>query len=72
MTKLTSPNKKRLLIDIFAVRESFRNGNIFDIAHIASQYLADALKKPMNPKMLQNVMATGILRNEINQWIISK
>ena len=71
VTKLTAALEKRLLINIFSIREAFQKGDIFNIAHISSEYnLADAFTKPMKPALLHKVMTTGSIEHPINQWII--
>ena len=71
VTKLTATLEKRLLINISSIREAFQKGDIFNIAHISSEYnLADAFTKRMKPALLHKVMTTGSIEHPINQWII--
>ena len=71
VTKLSATSEKRLLINVSSIREAFQKGDIFNIAHISSEYnLADAFTKRMKPTFLQEVMTTGFLKHPINQWII--
>lgn len=70
ITKLSTVSEKSLLTDLAAVQESYKNGEVFNIAHISSYNLADAFTKKMEPYALQGVMRSGFLEHPINQWII--
>ena len=71
ITKLTTLSEKRLLIDISAIRESYRAGDLDDVAHLSSEYnLADCLTKDKESSFLTSLMETGKLSHPVNQWII--
>ena len=71
ITKLTSISEKRLLIDVAALRQSYVNGELFNIGHISSTYnLADPLTKRTNSKLLDEVMQNGVLEHPVNQCIV--
>ena len=60
-----------MILDIAAAREGFRDKVISDIGLIRSRKnLADILTKPMNQAMLREVLSTGNLSVEPEQWII--
>ena len=72
ITKLSTVSEKRLLIDIAAIRETYRNGELSNVAHVASEYnLADCFTKRTKSNLLRHLMETGKLDHPINQWIIN-
>ncbi len=61
ITKLSTVSEKRLLIDIAAIRENYFNGDLTNVADVASRYsLANAFTKAgADRTMLRDVMKTG-------------
>ncbi len=72
ITKLSTVSEKRLLIDISAIREAYSNGDLTNVAHVASEYnLADTFTKSnADTTMLRQLMQTGTLNHTVNQWIL--
>ncbi len=72
ITKLSTVSEKRLLIDIAAIREAYTNGDLTNLAHVASKFnLANvSTKANADTTMLRELMRTGKLTHPINQWII--
>ncbi len=65
-------SEKRLLIDIAAIREAYTNGDLTNVAHVASEFnLAIVFTKAnADTTMLRELTSTGKLTHPINQWII--
>lgn len=60
ISKGSRTSKKRMMLDIAAAREGFKNGVISDIGFVRSSYnIADGLTKSMQQKALQEVLRTG-------------
>ncbi len=53
---LCTTAEKRLLIDVFGLREAYRNGEISNIGWIDSSNIADPLTKTMNHSSLDDVL----------------
>ena len=72
ITKLSSVSEKRLLIDIAAIRETYSNGDLSNVAHVASAHnLANVFTKfKADSTMLNGLMASGNLTHPISQWIL--
>ena len=71
VSKGSKTSEKRLMLDIAAAREGFRDRIISDIGFVRSKAnLADGLTKPMQQAALQTVLATGQLHISVEQWII--
>lgn len=70
--KLSTVSKKRLLIDIAAMQETYTNNDVTNVALIASEYNLAILftKVNANTCMLQQLMETRKLSHPINQWIL--
>ncbi len=64
--------EKRLLTDITAIREAYTNGDLTNVALVASKFnLADAFTKADADKnMLREQLKTEKLTHSINQQII--
>ena len=59
------------MLDIAAVRLSFRDKVISDISFIrSSSNIADGLKKSMSQAILRAAVSTGMLSIQPEQWII--
>jgi len=72
ITKLTTVSEKRLLIDIAAIRETYRTGDLTNVAHVSTEYnLADSFTKKTRSTQLRGLMETGTIDHPINQWIIA-
>ncbi len=69
ITKLSTVSEKRVLIDISAIREAYSNGDLTNVAHVASKYnLADTFTKSnADTTMLRQLMQTGTLNHPVNQ-----
>ena len=71
ISKGSRTSEKRMMLDIAASREGFRDKVISDIGFVrSSRNLADGLTKPMNQAMLREVLANGHLNVEPEQWIV--
>ncbi len=68
ISKGSRTSEKRMMLDIAAAGEGFRDRIISDIGFVRS--LADGLTKSMSQSASQSVVATGSLRVEPEQWII--
>jgi len=67
----TTVSEKRLLIDISAIRQEYRKGDLSNVAHVSSDNnLAEFFAKKKHSELLKRLMMTGILVHPINQWII--
>ena len=69
ITKLSTVSEKRLLIDITAIRENYTNGNLPNVAHVASAHnIANVfMKSKADYAMLKCLMETVSLEHPINQ-----
>ena len=71
ISKGSRTSEKRVMLDIAAAREGFRDKVISDIGFVrSSQNLADGLTKKMAQAALQAVLSTGSLDIKPEQWII--
>ena len=71
ISKGSRTSEKRMMLDIAAAREGFRDKVISDIGFVrSSKNLADGLTKPMNQSRLKEVLETGYLEVSPEQWII--
>ena len=69
----TRTSEKRMMLDIAAAREGFRDKIISDIGFVRSlKNLADGLTKQMKQTMLREVIRTGNFQVEPEQWIIRR
>ncbi len=68
ITELSTVSEKPLLINISAIRKSYINGAISNVAHVCSKYnLANVYaKKIADRSMLQALMKTGYLNHPIS------
>lgn len=71
ISKGSKTSEKRLMLDIAAAREGFKDELISNIGLVRSKHnIADGLTKEMNQSALRNILETGQLKIECNQWII--
>ena len=71
ISKGSRTSEKRMMLDIAAAREGFRDKVISDIGFVRSaSNIADGLTKPMQQRSMQNVMLSGRLDVTPDQWII--
>jgi len=71
ISKGSRTSEKRMMLDIAAAREGFRDRIISDIGFVrSSDNLADGLTKPMQQAALQRVLQSGKLAPRAEQWII--
>jgi len=71
ISKGSRTSEKRMMLDIAAAREGFRDRVISDIGFVRSSHnLADGLTKPMQQAALQSVLKSGKLTTRAEQWII--
>ena len=72
ITKLSTVSEKRLLIDIAAIRETYTNGDLSNVAHVGSSHnIADIFTKSKADKiLLSTLMEAGRLKHPISQWIL--
>ena len=73
ISKGSRTSEERMMLDIAAAREGFKNRVISDIGFVRSSYnIADGLTKSMQQRALQQVLRTGHLNVRPEQWIIRK
>lgn len=71
ISKGSRTSEKRMMLDIAAAREGFRDRVILDIGFVRSNdNLADGLTKPMQQAALQRVLKSGNLQTRAEQWVI--
>ncbi len=68
VTKLSTVSEKRLLIDISAIRDSYTNSELSNVAHVCSKFnLAYVFtKEKADLSMLKKLMKTGYLNHPIS------
>ena len=71
ISKLDIVSQKRLVIGIAAIRESYINGDLSNVAHVSSRHnIAIAFtKSKANQTVLRVAMTTGKHSHPISQWI---
>ena len=70
-SKGSRTSEKRMMLDIAAAREGFREKVISDIGFVRkSDNVADGLTKAMSQAVLCDVLATGEFNVRAEQWII--
>ncbi len=73
ISKGSRTSEKRIMIDISAAREGFKDKVISNIGFVRSQNnIADALTKDMKQKALRDALASGKLEINCEQWIIRR
>lgn len=71
VSKGSRTSEKRMMLDIAAAREAFRDKTISDIGFVRSSHnIADGLTKAMSQASIRQVIATGHLSIMPEQWII--
>jgi len=71
ISKGSRTSEKRMMLDIAAAREGFRDRVISDIGFVrSSENLADGLTKPMHQAAIQSVLKSGKLLPRAAQWIV--
>ena len=71
ISKGSRASEKRMMLDIAAAREGFKEKTISDIGFVrSSQNIADGLTKAMQQSALQTVLTNGFLSVTPEQWII--
>ena len=72
ITKLSTVSEKRLLIDIAAIRETYTNGDLSNVAHVASKHnLANIFtKEKADSTMLRDLMTQRKCTHPVTQWIL--
>ena len=71
ISKGSRTSEKRMMLDIAAAREGFRDKVISDIGFMRSSLNnAEGLTKAMQQKSLQKVLMTGWLDVKQEKWII--
>lgn len=69
--KASTTTERRLMIDIRATREAYVREEINDVGWISSEdNIADAMTKLSPCKSLDNLMQTGQLHMQVQQWVI--
>ncbi len=62
--------EKRLLIDIYCLREAHRNGDLANLDWIRTQHnISDALTKDKKSSALHNVLKTRRIHTPVARWI---
>ena len=73
VSKGSRTSERRMMLDIAAAREGFRNKVISDIGFVrSSKNVADGLTKSMSQSLMQRVIRAGTLEITPEQWIIRK
>ena len=71
ISKGSRTSEKRMMLDIAAAREGFKDKTISDIGFVrSSQNIADGLTKAMQQRALQTVLTNVFLSVTPEQWII--
>lgn len=72
ITKLSAISEKRMLIDVAAIRRSYTNDELTNVADVLSRYnVADSFTKSnADETLFDELMRTGYLKHPINQWMI--
>ena len=71
ISKGSRTSEKRMMIDIAAAREGFKNKLISDFGFVRTNHmLADGLTKSMSQVALQEVLCTAKYRAKVEQWIV--
>ena len=71
ISKGSKTSEKRLMLEIAAAREAFRDQVISDIGFVrSSSNIADGLTKSMNQAALQSVVSKAKLNFQPEQWIL--
>ncbi len=70
VTSLCSMTGKRLLIDIYCLREAYRNVDLANLGWIRTQdNISDALTRDKKSSALHNVLKTQRIHSPVAQWI---
>jgi hypothetical protein len=68
--KLGTTKKKRLMIDIMAIRQAYEQKNVFEIRWINDQNNpANAITKAKPNRALSNLIDTNRLRLKVQKWV---
>lgn len=71
ISKVLRTSEKRTMLDIAAERDGFCDMEISDIGFVRnSQNIADGMTKAMAQIRLREVISTGLLSFETQQWIV--
>jgi hypothetical protein len=72
ITRHRRTTEGRLMIDIYAAREAYRNREIDNIALIRTQYnVADAMKKVPGSSALLNALRTHRIDHPVVQYVLN-
>lgn len=67
---LCNTTENRLLIDIFCLREAYRNGELRHLGWIRTKHnLADSLTKDVPNSSLHEALRTHRITTQVSQWI---
>ena len=70
LVKLGTTQEKRLMIDIMALRQSYKRRELFDVRQINGQdNPADAMTKPTPNKALETFIETNSLTVRVEGWV---
>ena len=70
IVSLCTAAEKRLMIDIFCLREAYRNGDLANLGWIRRQHnIADALTKDLKSSALNDVLRTHITNTPVQQRV---
>jgi hypothetical protein len=68
--KLGTTKKKRLMIDIMALRQTYERQKVFDVRWIdGNNNLADAMTKAGPNRALEQLVTTNKLTLKIQRWV---
>lgn len=73
ISKGSRTSEKRMMLDIAAAREGFKNKTISDIGFVrSSKNIADGLTKHMSQAVLRQIIDSSMLDIQPEQWIVRK
>ena len=71
ISKETRTSEKRIMHDIYAARQAYKEQEISNTDFVRSSYnLADGLSKPMLQAALCQLLTTAYHDSKVEQWII--
>ncbi|CDF38174.1 unnamed protein product [Chondrus crispus] len=71
LTRSRYTSERRLMVDISASRQAYREGSISDVALIPSEdNVADAFTKVCSNGALNRLLRSGKLQHRVTQWVI--
>ena len=70
IVSLYTTAEKRLMIDIFCLRQAYRNGDLVNLGWIITQHnIADTLTKDLKSSALDDVLKIHFIKTPVQQWV---